>query len=176
MPKSKIIISFLICALAVSLTSCVHEGDNTIDKSSTSQTDISENVTELENDQETPSVASVSTPQVIVHEEIAERDLGEDAESPYYEIIITEDGARVYRIVRSSDGGIIDLPASETVLYFSENSDHYYEQVKYTYKLDDEDAEVTQYAIHVPDQEVGTDGIAEDDVDNNVDAVETAAN
>lgn len=175
MSKSKIVIPLLVCTLAFSLAGCVREDDNIVDDASTSQTDISDDMAESENEQEMPSVASVSTPEVIAREEIAEQDLGENAESAYYEIVTAEDGTRSYRVIRSGDDEPIDLPASETVLYLSKSNEHYYEQVKYTYKLNGEDAETVQYAIHVPDPEVGTDDAVENTANTGTDTADSAA-
>lgn len=154
MSKSKLIIPFLVCILTLALGGCTPVDDAIIDEPPTPQEDIVDATDALDEDdvtEQSMTITALSTPEVVTHDDILAQELGEDAESVYYELTTTEDGTRVYRIVRASDGTTIELPAAQTVLYLSEDDVHYYEQVKYAYKADGVDTETTQYAIHAPD-------------------------
>lgn len=139
----------------------------------------------------TPTTSAPATdfsePEVLDHVELAPY-ASKDGEAKgnvvYYKATDNDVHGHVYEVIRADDGEKVALPRTETVLYESDSDDHYYEEVKYTYKIGEETVETTQFSLHVPvadagdessdaDTDVGTDANAGQD-ENKADSEEAA--
>lgn len=105
----------------------------------------------------TPATSAPATdfsePEVMDHVELAPY-TSEDGDVKgnvvYYKSTDDDVHGRVYEVIRADDSEKVALPRTETVLYESDSDDHYYEEVKYTYKIGEETVETTQFSLHVP--------------------------
>lgn len=100
--------------------------------------------------QEPNTITEMSEPTVMLHEEIAEQEFGEDetVDNPYYKRTVDEDGNPVFEVIRKRDGQIVTLPLDSTVLYVTESGPSYFEQVTITYKENGEEVTMEQYNLY----------------------------
>lgn len=102
----------------------------------------------------------VESPGVITDLEVAETserqyieqlDFAEDemVESPYYKRTADDAGESVYMVKRAADGEQVYMPVTETVIYTSNESECYYQEIDFTYKLDGVPMEKKQYQIYI---------------------------
>lgn len=100
------------------------------------------------------SITNMSEGEVLKHVEIVNYPVkdGETSDNPYYKREKAEDGDIVYAVMPKDADEPDYIPASDTVVYTRESGECFYEVVKYTYDLNGEQQEMTQYHLYISGQ------------------------